>query len=242
VTAVEWQSVAAVGQLVVLLVAVLYARGQVREARRLREDQARPFVVVDFAISVPPTIRLAISNIGKTMARDVRVSFTPTLRSSLDKSGERVADLRMLNEPIPTMPPGKVYSTMFDVFIHDDLPSRYTVIVRYRDDRDPELPPDTYSLDLSLYEDLVPDWQKTTKDLHEELHRIRLTLERWSAGMGAELLVSTVEDRRRRREELLAARNEQAGQAATDGVAASNGRTRLTGRLLEVVGRLLRHD
>jgi len=40
----------AIGQLVVLVVAALYARSHVREARELREDQARPFVVLDFEI------------------------------------------------------------------------------------------------------------------------------------------------------------------------------------------------
>jgi hypothetical protein len=193
-------AVAAVGQLVVLVAAALYARAQVREARDLREEQARPFVVVDFDISAPPTIRLAISNIDKTVARDVRVRIDPPLQSSLDKDGDRRADLRMLNEPIPMMPPGKVYSTLFDVFIHDDLPGRYEATVSYRGDRGREYPPETYPLDLSLYGDLEPEWQKTIKDLHEELRKIGGTLERWSASGGG-LLVLSREDQRRRHEE-----------------------------------------
>jgi hypothetical protein len=234
----------AVGQLVILVAAALYARAQVREARVLREDQARPFVVVDFDISAPPTIRLAISNIGKTVARDVRVRFDPPLRSSLDKEDERVADLPMLNQPIPTMPPGKVYSTLFDVFIHAELPGRYEATVSYRGDQGREYPPDTYPLDLGLYAGIIPDWQKTTKDLHEELQKIARTLERWSAGIGSGLLVTTPEDQRRRREALVVSQIPQeprvVDQAAVSGPRPSNGRARLAGRLLEVVGRLRR--
>jgi hypothetical protein len=121
-TAERVVALATAGQLVVLVAAALYARAQVREARELREDQARPFVVVDFEVSGPPEIRLAITNIGKTMARDVRVSFAPPLQSSMDRPERRLADLRMLNEPIPAMAPGKIYSTLFDVGLHDGLP------------------------------------------------------------------------------------------------------------------------
>jgi hypothetical protein len=180
---------ATMGQLLVLLVAALVAGFQVREARRLREDQARPFVVVDFQVTRPPEIRLAITNLGKTMARDVRVSFDPPLQSSLDRAGNRRADLRMLNEPIPAMPPGKVYSTLFDVGLHDELPSRYMVTVAYQGDHGRQYPPDTFPLDLGLYGDLEFETPGTIKDLYHELHNIARTLDRWSAsGIGGGLL------------------------------------------------------
>jgi hypothetical protein len=61
-------ALAAVGQLVVLVAAALFARAQVREARELRAEQARPFVVVDFELDRRPLINLVVANLGKTMA------------------------------------------------------------------------------------------------------------------------------------------------------------------------------
>lgn len=55
------------GQLFVLAVAAVVAWRQVREARRLREQQIRPFVVVDFEVD-RSLFFLAISNVGTTLA------------------------------------------------------------------------------------------------------------------------------------------------------------------------------
>ena len=62
-------ALAAVGQLVILVGAAAVAGYQAWEARRLRKDQARPFVVVDFEPERPPFMNLVIKNLVKTMAR-----------------------------------------------------------------------------------------------------------------------------------------------------------------------------
>jgi hypothetical protein len=53
---------------------------QVREARRLREQQTRPFVVIDFEVAQNAIVFLPISNIGTTLARDVRFEIEPRLK------------------------------------------------------------------------------------------------------------------------------------------------------------------
>jgi hypothetical protein len=68
----------------VLVSAAVVALGQVREAQRLREDQARPFVVIDFE-PWNVFIDLKIRNIGKTLAHDVRFQFEPTLKTVKDE-------------------------------------------------------------------------------------------------------------------------------------------------------------
>jgi hypothetical protein len=70
-TANRVAAAAATGQLLVLVLAALYARAQVREARKLRQDQARPSVVVDFEPEQSPCMNLVVANPGKTMARNV---------------------------------------------------------------------------------------------------------------------------------------------------------------------------
>jgi hypothetical protein len=69
--------VAAGGAAGTFVVAVLAARAafrQVREARTLREEQARPFVVVDFTLN--PTTNfffdIVVKNIGATLASNVK--------------------------------------------------------------------------------------------------------------------------------------------------------------------------
>src|SRR5687767_13370 len=70
----------------VLLAAALVAWRQVNEARRLREDQARPFVVIDFDAWGGTITELKIANLGTTLARNVRFEFTPPLSSTFDNT------------------------------------------------------------------------------------------------------------------------------------------------------------
>jgi hypothetical protein len=76
---------------------------QVLQARRLREEQARLFVIVDFEAGF--LVYLTVENIGRTMARDVTIRFDKPLESTL--SGPREIDESpLLRKPIPTLPPG----------------------------------------------------------------------------------------------------------------------------------------
>ena len=68
-------------QLVVVVAAAIFAWSQLTEARRLREDQTRPFVIVDLDTQIRPFFDLVVKNIGTTMARDVEIRFEPELQS-----------------------------------------------------------------------------------------------------------------------------------------------------------------
>jgi hypothetical protein len=73
------------------LVQVLQARtlreSQARQAREIREAEARPYVVVDFEPEEPPFVNLVIANLGRTMARNVRLEVDPPFDSSVYRSG-----------------------------------------------------------------------------------------------------------------------------------------------------------
>lgn len=71
-------------QLVLLGIAAFVATRQVREARRLREDQARPFIVADFDVR-DHLIFLTVSNVGTSLAREVRFDIEPELRSTIEE-------------------------------------------------------------------------------------------------------------------------------------------------------------
>jgi hypothetical protein len=98
----------------VLFVGLIVAWTQVREAVRLREDSTRPFVSIDLYVD-DKIIHLSVTNLGPTMARDIQFAFEPPLRSASVQ--DQIASLKMFGpEGIPTLPPGKVITTVFDVF------------------------------------------------------------------------------------------------------------------------------
>ena len=100
-TSQEWAAIEAVATAATALVAVLaavFAYVQVRQARRLRQEQARPFVVVDFESSPAwqNAIQLVIQNIGQTVATDVLVSFDPLLESTQKHEGYQLSKSALL--------------------------------------------------------------------------------------------------------------------------------------------------
>jgi hypothetical protein len=61
----------------------IFAWIQVLQARKLREEQARPFVIVDFEAGF--LVYLTVENTGRTMARDVPIQFDKPLESTFSK-------------------------------------------------------------------------------------------------------------------------------------------------------------
>jgi hypothetical protein len=107
---IDWQAVEAAGvwvTVLVLIAAAFYARSQVDVARRSREEQTRPYVVLDLdAQSRPPLVNLIISNIGATVAKNVKFRFDPDLVSSLDgRTDTTIGELRIFAEGIPWLAP-----------------------------------------------------------------------------------------------------------------------------------------
>lgn len=96
-----------------LSVAAVVAWRQVREARRLREEQQRPFVVIDFEVERGYIAFLAVSNLGTSLARNVRFNFEPTLESAIPSVA--LDKMKMLNAGTSTLAPGKKIRTFFDM-------------------------------------------------------------------------------------------------------------------------------
>lgn len=105
-----WAAIATVLTFFVIAYTALIARRSLTEADRLRREQSRPYVWVGFD-NRSIVLYVAIENLGRTLARDVRLTFTPELRSSLD-SPNAVGDF--LPDGIPVLPPGKKLWYLFD--------------------------------------------------------------------------------------------------------------------------------
>ena len=190
-----WAACATVGIYVVL---GLFAWRQVREARKLREEQARPFVIVDFEPGF--LVYLTVENLGRTMARDVRISFDKPLTSTL-RDRRELDKSPLFREPIPALPPGKKIRILFDQFTERtkaQLPLTYDVKVRYRGPTGKEWPPETYPLDLGMYLDsqLPP---KGIPELVDEVKNISKEIKKWRGDGLSGLLVRTLDQRRQDR-------------------------------------------
>src|SRR6266566_5525424 len=100
----NWAEVAAwaaCATVVIYILIGLFAWRQVSEARKLREEQARPFVIVDFEPGF--LVYLTVENLGRTMARDVRIQFGKPLETTLERPRE-IDETPLSREPIPTLP------------------------------------------------------------------------------------------------------------------------------------------
>jgi hypothetical protein len=192
-----WVAGAAAAQTIIVGAAAGFAYRQVREAKLTREDQSRPFVILEFDLSRPLFIHLVIKNIGRTMARRVRIQTDPPLASTFDTKGQRepVAKLRVFAEEIPTMAPDREIRTLFDSFPDREgqkLDDVYRVTITYEGERGRSYV-DEMVLDLGIYRNITYIEQHTIHDVHKQLKKIAEELRRWS---GSGLKVVSRKDER----------------------------------------------
>ncbi len=189
-----WAAWATVGIYVVI---GLFAWRQVHEARKLREEQARPFVIVDFEPGF--LVYLTVENLGRTMARDVSIHFDKPLQSTLGE-GSELDESPLFREPIPALPPGKKIRVLFDEFsarLDAGLPLTYDVKLRYRGPTGRKGWEHPYQLDLGMY--VGSDPPKGIPELVAEVGNLRKEMERWRSSGGRGPLVQPIDQRRRDR-------------------------------------------
>jgi hypothetical protein len=168
-----------------------------REARTLREEQGRPFVIVDFEPGY--LIYLTVENLGKTMARDVKIEFDKPLDSTLEGRSELHMS-PLFREPIPTLPPGKKIRVLFDQFpgrLEAGLAFTYDVKLSYQGPTGKKEWSHPYRLDLGMYAGSPP--QKGIPELVTEIENIRKEIEKWKGSGLRGLVVHTVDQRRQDR-------------------------------------------
>jgi hypothetical protein len=200
--ATDWAAVtawAAWATVAVYVVLGVYAWIQVLQARRLREEQARPFVIVDFEPGF--LVYLMVENIGRTTARDVSIRFDKPLQSTL--SGPREIDESpLLRKPIPTLPPGRKIRVLFDQYaarLEAGLPLTYDVTLRYKGPFGKKEWEHPYRLDLGIYLG-SQEPPKGLPELVTEVENIRKELQKWRDGTRG-LLVQAIDRRRQQRRE-----------------------------------------
>ena len=185
---------------VVAVVAAAFAYLQVRHSRQLREDQARPFVVVDFEVPSHSShlVYLVIENMGQTLARNVKVTFSPDLESASHVlEGYPLAESTLLKNGIPSLPPGRRITALFDHAVdrfNADLPMSYEATVMCEDAHGKAQDPLKYTLDLSFLYGLLRTEERGMHDAAKALMAIEKTIKQWGEGAAARGLTVYVRD------------------------------------------------
>jgi hypothetical protein len=129
----EWAAFGQVGALIVAVAAGVLVWLQVRQGRHIREDQTRPYVIVDFEFRAS-FVAIAIDNIGTTAARDVEFRFDPPLKTPAGND----LKIAIFSDGVPMIAPGRriliPYGSGTSLFSDDNTaPLRYKVRLHYTD-------------------------------------------------------------------------------------------------------------
>jgi hypothetical protein len=187
----------------VLVAAALFARSQVKEARELREEQNRPFVVIDLDSPQRPFFDLVVKNIGTSMACNVRFDFDSKPESTMSHAS--LDRLKVFRDGIANFPPGKEFRTLFDSAIkrfQADLPDVYSVQVSYEDQEGKRRFKETMDIDFGLYWNRMSATRYGVHDIYKQLDSIHGVISKWGASPGGGILHVTPEDVARRNEEI----------------------------------------
>lgn len=168
-------------------VALVYARGQIREARESREltqtlelERSQPYVVVYTEASAlkPLFVDLVVKNYGPTAARDIRIDIAPWPIRSWPDAGTRVD----IPSVIRILAPGQEWRTAWDSTekrLDANLPDRHEGTATYEglQDRHLESP---IVLDWGPYK--ARRWMvvKGPHDTATALGEIKDVLKRWN--------------------------------------------------------------
>ncbi|WP_369374635.1 hypothetical protein AB1046_09480 [Promicromonospora sp. Populi] len=183
-TADEWAAFGTVGTLIIAAVAAVIAFTQAAEARRLRIEQAQPYVVAYMKqnSNTPVLVELVIRNFGTTAARNITVTSTPTIRRA---DGAKAEDV-WLPTDIPVLAPQQEWRTFWDSgaerFDHPVLAdeNRHVVTVTYDGvERSPQQVSESI-LDWGAYVGGIFITSKTVHHAAQSLGKIATVMGRWT--------------------------------------------------------------
>lgn len=196
----EWTAVGTVVTAGVAVCAAAFAALQVLEPRRAREDQTRPFVVVDIqpGTAWSNLLDLVIENIGTTAARDVLITFDPALKQSHD-DGYVITESALIKDGIRMLPPGRRIKVFFDAShdrVNTDLPMRYDVTVQLKDARGRRQPDQQYTIDMGYMYGTTEIREYGLHDAAKAITEIQKSVKKWSDIHGRLKVWVRDEDRR----------------------------------------------
>lgn len=217
----EWAAVGQVGALIVAIVAGLLVYRQVKDGQQTREDQTRPYVIVDFDFR-GFQVALVVKNVGASPARDVKVTFDQPLRRPYPDD-DPTEEFAVFSRGIPMLAPGRSIRIDFGIgpsFFPTEgggVPLRYEATVRYT-----SLDGKTAYDDPPLVLDLLP-FKHTLmerEDLHDiatALRDMRSQMKTWTSGQRLRVNVRTQHEINESDRELREQRRARAAAEAVPG-------------------------
>lgn len=201
-----WAALAAWTTAAVAIAAGLIALRQLAEARRLRVEQAQPYVVAYMEPSAadPMVIDLIMRNFGTTAAHDVAITINPPPERKAGVGEDAVAKLVWVPPQIPVLVPGQEWRTLWDTGlarVGSGLPDRHEAVVTFTDSQGRSFPPLRSVLDWSSY------WQREQVTVYgphhsaKALREISATIKRWretSGGLAVVVRDGDAKDERNR--------------------------------------------
>lgn len=197
------EAISAATSTLVLIVASVIAWRQYREAVRFREEnQTRPFVVIEFRTEASSLIFIRVSNLGSTMAREVRFVIDPPLRAKRGGNELQTLDLNIFKSGIESLAPGRTIEFFFDSWIgrveKDDY---HRVTISYKGP-EKRVYKDELDLDLGVFRNMTFIHRHDLDDIYKKLDDMAGTLKGFKPWSGDGLLVVTPEDVAKRVEEI----------------------------------------
>lgn len=161
------------------------AENTIQEMKAAREEESAPFVVVYFNYihSRHQSLYLVVENIGKSIARDIKLEFTPPLQVS-QFNRDRIENNMLLKNGIKSLVPNYKIPIPFDFLMHyiqANLPMEYTVKVTYWGN--PSLPPIVleYPLDLNHFKYIDFVTETGLSEIDETLRRFESHFSQYSS-------------------------------------------------------------
>ncbi len=150
------------------------ANNTIKEMKEAREQESAPYIVVYFDVPQnKPLIYLIIKNVGKSIATDVKFTFTPSLSSNVFKN---INDTPLIKDGIRSLPPNYELRTFFDGVINRfdnaTFPMTYRVEVSYVGGLKKERTTSTQMLDLSMFYDLLQTRESGVNELVKAIEAI----------------------------------------------------------------------
>jgi hypothetical protein len=182
ITALAWQAISTIVAAAAFIVALVIGWWQLVAAQKVRKEQARPYIVVDIlpGLASVKLLDLVVTNIGKSPAFDLTITFDPTPERAGEVGQFTLKDARILKEPTPMFAPGREFRMYFDHSVdryQSDLPMSFKVATKYRDS-DNEWYTETATIDFDIHRNSayievygVHDGVKTLKDIAKTLKR-----------------------------------------------------------------------
>jgi len=164
------------------------AEHSLQELRDSRDQETAPYVVVDFDVSSRRgLIELVVKNIGKSIARHVKVTFTPQLQASDESGTNQIREVGFIRNGMPALPPDHEVRTIVDgtvaYFGATGIPMSYDVTVSYFGGLSTAERTEHYTLDLTMYKNSaytreagMDDLTKAVKELADNQGKTRETL------------------------------------------------------------------